>query len=171
MCELVNVLLACFGLRDSRARGIEKARTRKKTGGNRLTCCQLVISRFKLLLFTLLPIAKSWNFHKLHKLTSSLIFAPNCYIRLHRLWVNWYTNEQKCKQWRHDESAYIGLTVFPYFSDPLLIFFSLQQQRYLPVLCYPGCLPFSMRYWKGLLTGKMCPSLTLLHFLSFHWCL
>ena len=35
-----------------------------------------------------------------------LIFEPNWYIRLHRQWVNWYANEQKCKQWRHDESTY-----------------------------------------------------------------
>ena len=27
-------------------------------------------------------------------------------MRLHLLWVNWYANEPKCKQWRHDEYAY-----------------------------------------------------------------
>ena len=37
-----------------------------------------------------------------------LIFVPNWYIRVHLLSVKSYANEQKCKQWRHDESAHIG---------------------------------------------------------------
>ena len=28
------------------------------------------------------------------------------HMRLHLLWVNKYADEQKCKQWRHDESTY-----------------------------------------------------------------
>ena len=58
---------------------------------------------FWLLLFSLLLIAKSWNLHKLHKLTSS--FNWYTCIRLHLLWVNSYANEQKCKQWRHNGST------------------------------------------------------------------
>ena len=46
-----------------------------------------------------------------------LIFAPNWYKWLHLLWVNWYANEQKCKQWCNDESTYtlLGGT---YLSSP-----------------------------------------------------
>ena len=63
----------------------------------------IVIFQFLMLFFSLLLIAKSWNLHKLHKLTSSLIFEPSWYIRLLFLWVNSYANEQK---WRHDEYAH-----------------------------------------------------------------
>ena len=39
-----------------------------------------VIFQFLMLFFSLLLIAKSWNLHNLHKLTSSLIFEPSWYI-------------------------------------------------------------------------------------------
>ena len=55
MYELVNILLAWSRLRGSRAREIEKARTQKKNGRKQAN----VLPPSKLLLFTLLPIARS----------------------------------------------------------------------------------------------------------------
>ena len=36
--------------------------------------------------------------------------SRNSCIRVHLPWVNFYANEQKCKQWRHDESGGKKLT-------------------------------------------------------------
>ena len=55
----------------------------------------------------------SKNFNKFFKpCTNCSIWPPlstfesNSYIRRRHLWVTSYANEQKCKQWHHDEFAY-----------------------------------------------------------------
>ena len=65
-----------------------------------------------MLLFSFLLIAMSWNLHKLLKLTSSFNFEHNWFIRLDLLWINSYVNEQKCKQWRHNEPGYTLKTAY-----------------------------------------------------------
>ena len=86
-----------------------------------LTFCHPVILQFSITaIFFLLLISKSWNLNKLlksnwyirlHRLQprsqGSLLPAQRTLgTRLHLLWVNFYANEQKYKQWRHDKSAY-----------------------------------------------------------------
>ena len=79
-----------------------------------LTFCLPVILQFLIAAIIFVTDCKELKLAQVAKINQ---LASFWYIRLHLLWVNAYANEQKCKQWRHDESNYTYSTTVAIYNE------------------------------------------------------